>query len=246
MKKEDTEIMINHEFYREALQILTENNFKFLVGGGAAMQEYTGINRDSKDLDLFSTNNEFHSILRFFGEKGFKTEYTDVRWLAKVFKEEAFIDLIFNTVNNLCPVDESWFEYAVNGSLFEVPIQYIAPEELIWCKIYIHNRERYDASDINHIILKQGLNLDWERLFRRLDQHWHLLLGQFINFFFVYPSERDIIPRWLFEKLLKRAQSQYDLPTSVEKVCLGPIIDQTQYSIDIKEWNFKTFTIKSV
>lgn len=246
MKKEDTEIMANHEFYREALQLLTKNHYKFLVGGGAAMQQYTSINRDSKDLDLFATNNEFHSILRFFGDQGFKTEYTDVRWLAKVYKDEAFIDLIFNTVNNLCPVDESWFEHAVNGDLLGIPIQYIAPEELIWCKIYIHNRERYDASDINHIILKQGHQLDWHRLFRRLDQHWHLLLGQFINFLFVYPSERDIIPRWLFEKLLKRAQSQYDLPVSIEKVCLGPIIDQTQYSIDIKEWNFKTFTIKTV
>lgn len=246
MKKEDTEIMANHEFYREALQMLTENHYKFLVGGGAAMQKYTSINRDSKDLDLFTTNNEFHSILRFFGDKGYETEYTDVRWLAKVYKGKAFIDLIFNTVNNLCPVDESWFEHAVNGSLFGIPVQYIAPEELIWCKIYIHNRERYDASDINHIILKQGHQLDWHRIFRRLDQHWHLLLGQFINFLFVYPSERDIIPRWLFEKLLKRARSQYDLPPSIEKVCLGPIIDQTQYSIDIREWNFKTITIKTV
>ncbi len=246
MKKENIHTKEHHDFYHEILQLLTDNQFKFLIGGGAALQKYTSINRDSKDLDLFSTNNEFHSIIRFFKEKGFETEYTDVRWLAKVFKGEAFIDLIFNTVNNLCPVDDSWFEYAVPGKLMDVPVQYIAPEELIWCKIYIHNRERYDAADINHIILKQGHQLDWERIFKRLDQHWHLLLGQFINFFFVYPSERDIIPRWLFEKLLKRAQSQYDLPTSVEKVCLGPIIDQTQYSIDIKKWDFKTFTIKTV
>lgn len=246
MRKEDHEIMAAHEFYREALQLLTDKKYKFLIGGGGAMQYYTGINRDSKDLDLFCDSNELHNILRFFAEKGYSTEFTDVRWLAKVFKNYEFIDLIFNTVNNLCPVTDSWFEHAVDGELFGIPIQYIGPEELIWCKLYIHNRERYDGSDVNHLFLTQGKTLDWHRLFKRLDQHWHLLLGQCINFQFVYPSERDIIPRWLLEKLIKRAQSQYDLPTSVEKVCLGPIIDQTQYSIDIKEWDFKTFTIMTV
>ena len=246
MSKEEQVITAAQEFYREILLLLSEHKYKFLIGGGAAMQKYSQINRDSKDLDLFCHSTEFHRILRFLGEKGYKTEFTDVRWLAKIFKETHFIDLIFNTVNNLCPVDDSWFEHAVEGELIGVPVKFIAPEELMWCKIYIHNRERYDASDINHIILKQGHRLDWHRLFKRLDQHWHLLLAQFINFQFVYPSERDLIPRWLFEKLLRRAQSQYDLPTSIEKVCLGPIIDQTQYSIDIKEWDFKTFTIKTV
>jgi hypothetical protein len=45
---------------------------------------------------------------------------------------------------------------------------------------------------------------------------------------------------------MRRAYEQYDLPPSQEKVCRGPVIDQTQYEIDIKEWNYKVSTIKTV
>jgi hypothetical protein len=65
-------------------------------------------------------------------------------------------------------------------------------------------------------------------------------------FQFVYPSDyREIIPRWLFDELLYMAREQYDLPAAVEKVCRGPVIDQTQYGTDIKEWNYKVSTMKT-
>jgi hypothetical protein len=32
----------------------------------------------------------------------------------------------------------------------------------------------------------------------------------------------------------------------VEKVCLGPIIDQTQYGVDVKEWGYKVTTMRTV
>jgi hypothetical protein len=80
-----------------------------------------------------------------------------------------------------------------------------------------------------------------------MDQHWHLLLSQLLSFQFVYPSEfHEIIPKWLFDELLHRAAEQYELPSPVERVCRGPVIDQTQYEIDIKEWGYKTCTIKTV
>jgi hypothetical protein len=126
-------------------------------------------------------------------------------------------------------------------------MQLIAPEELIWAKIYVQNRERFDGADVNHVILKSGKNLDWKRLMSHMEQHWHLLLAQLIIFQFVYPADfHEIIPRWLFEELMKRAHEQYDLPSPTEKVCRGPIIDQTQYSTDIKEWNYKVMTIMTV
>jgi hypothetical protein len=30
------------------------------------------------------------------------------------------------------------------------------------------------------------------------------------------------------------------------RVCRGPVIDNTQYSVDVKEWGYKSFTIKTV
>ena len=82
---------------------------------------------------------------------------------------------------------------------------------------------------------------------KRLDHHWQLFLAKILIFQFVYPADyRDIIPHWVFDELMKRAYEQYELPQSIEKVCRGPIIDNTQYSIDIKEWDYKSITIKSV
>lgn len=234
-------------FYEEALEGLIESGVNFMMGGGFALYQYTGIERDMKDLDVFCKASEYPKIMKHFAAKGFQTELTDVRWLAKVFDGPHYIDIIFDTVNNICRVDDSWYEHATEADFGDVRVKVIPPEELMWCKIYVQNRERYDGSDVNHLILKWGKKLDWKRLLFRMDPHWHLLLTQVLQFQFVYPSDfHDIIPRWLFEELMARAHEQYDLPSATEKVCRGPIIDQTQYQVDIKEWNYKVCTIKTV
>lgn len=247
MKKTEEETDTARSFYREAVELLNASGSDFMIGGGFAMKHYTGIYRDTKDLDIFCKPSEYPKIMKHFAENGYKTEMTDVRWLAKVFKGDYFIDIIFDTVNNICTVDDSWYQHATKGKFAGLPVKFLPAEELVWCKIYVQNRERYDGADVNHILLKYGKKLDWKRLLFRLDQHWHLLLIQVLGFQFIYPSEfHELIPRWLFDELMGRANAQYDLPSPVENVCRGPIIDQTQYEVDIKEWNYKVCTIKTV
>lgn len=245
-EKEDKQKQKAHNFYQEALELLCESKAEFLVGGGFAMRQYTGIIRDTKDLDVFCKTGESARILKTFADKGYKTELTDARWLAKAMIGEHFVDLIFNNPSNLCPVSDDWFEHAVKGELFGVKVQFIPPEEVIWCKLFVQNRERYDGADVNHIMLRYGDKLNWKRLLQRLEQHWQLLLAQIIQFQFIYPSERDIIPKWLFEELIARAKEQYDAPLPVEKICRGPLIDQTQYATDSTEWDYKVVTIRTI
>ncbi len=89
--------------------------------------------------------------------------------------------------------------------------------------------------------------MNWHHLLQRLDPHWHLLLAQILLFQFVYPSDfQHIIPKWLFDELIRRAMEQYELPSTIEKVCRGPLIDQTQYEVDVKEWNYKSCTITTI
>lgn len=235
-------------FYKEALVQLHESGAAFLLGGAFAFYQHTGIYRDTKDLDIFCKSSEYPKILKHFAALGYRTELTDVRWLAKVFSEDGyFIDIIFDTVNNICRVDDSWYHYAYEGEFLGIKVQLLSPEELIWCKIYVQNRERYDGADVNHLILKCGKEMDWHRLLLRMEPHWHLLLAQVLLFQFVYPSDyREIIPCWLFDILMDRAKEQYELPSPLERVCLGPVIDQTQYEVDIKNWAYKVSTIKTV
>jgi hypothetical protein len=234
------------EFYLDIIRLLNKNGLQYMLGGGFAMFNYTGIVRDSKDLDLFCKPSVYSRILKLAAENGYQTEHTDVRWLAKIHKNGHYIDIIFATVNNICTVDDSWYEYAMDGEYDGVPVKFLPAVELVWCKLYVQNRERYDGSDINHILLKQGKELDWKRLLFRMDQHWHLMLAQLLIFQFVYPADyREIIPQWLFDELIERAKEQYDIPAALEKVCRGPVIDQTQYEVDIKLWNYKVSTIKT-
>jgi hypothetical protein len=236
-----------HAFYREALTLLNESGADFMLGGAFATFFYTGIYRDTKDLDVFCKPSEYPKILKHFAEKGYRTELTDIRWLAKVFKEDYFIDIIFNSVNNICRVDDTWYEHAGHGQFCEMDVKFIPAEELFWCKSFVQNRERYDGADINHLVLKYGKKIDWKRLLDRMEPHWHLMLSHVILFQFVYPHDfHDIIPKWVFDELIERAKDQYELPQPLERVCRGPVIDNTQYSIDVKEWNYKSYTIKTV
>ena len=66
-------------FYREALELLHESGAQFMLGGAFAMFHYTGIYRDTKDLDVFCKSTEYPKILKYFSSKGYRTELTDVR-----------------------------------------------------------------------------------------------------------------------------------------------------------------------
>lgn len=234
------------EFYRDCFELLNESKIPFLLGGWFAVNFYTGIHKDTKDLDVFCKPGDYLKILKYFADRGYRTENTDARWLAKIYKDELFMDVIFDTVNGICTVEDYWFEKASEGTLFGIPIKIMPAEELLWCKIYVQNRERFDGSDINHLILKYGKNLDWKRILNHFDNHWQLLLSQIIMFQFVYPADRDIVPKWLYDELINRARDLYDVPPPLEKVSRGPIIDQTQYKIDITEWDYKVVTIKTI
>ncbi len=65
-----------------------------------------------------------------------------------------------------------------------------------------------------------------------------MLLIHVLNFRFIYPSERDRVPRWLFDELILRARQQADLPLPQTKVCRGRLFSPTDYRVDVAEWGF--------
>lgn len=246
MTKHDIDNENTLSFYKEALIMLNESPFDYMIGGGYALKHFTGIKRESKDIDIFCKPRDFPGILEHFENKGFKTELTDARWLAKVHKGPDFMDVIFDSSNAICTVTDDWFNNAPDGTFEGIPVKFIPPEELFWCKIYVQNRERYDGADLNHLILRYGSSMDWKRILRYMDKHWQLLLSAIMNFQFTYPADYEIIPKWLHDDLISRSSQKYDIPTTKVKVCRGPLIDQTQYEIDIISWDYKVSTMRTV
>ncbi len=95
-------------------------------------------------------------------------------------------------------------------------------------------RHRYDGADVVHIILKLHDQIDWHRLLAYMELHWEVLLMHLLNFRWIYPSERDRVPRWLMDELLDRLQRQLDLPPSQMKVCRGRMFSRTDYAIAVQ------------
>jgi hypothetical protein len=72
-----------------------------------------------------------------------------------------------------------------------------------------------------------------------METHWELLLAHLINFRFVYPSEQDVVPRWLLDELLCRAQRQLDLPQPQDRICRGFMLSRTEYEVDTSRWDYR-------
>jgi hypothetical protein len=226
------------KFYAESLKKLLESEIPFMVGGTFAINLYVGLNRATKDLDIFCKAGDFPKIVQIFQELGYKVQTTDERWLAKVKKGRFFFDIIFNSRNAIVPVTEEWFEKARLDTLFGVEIKLLPVTELFWSKVFVQHRLKYDGNDAAHLILKQHKEFDWKRLLSLMDQYWEVLLIHILNFRFIYPSERELIPRWILDELLQRLKDQENLPTSKTKICRGRLYSTEDFEIDVTQWGF--------
>ena len=104
-----------HAFYAEVLKILKESKFTFMVAGGFAVNAYTGLRRRTKDIDIFVKAGDYPKILNKFTSLGYKTQVSDERWIAKIFKGKFYVDVIFGSSNLVAPVTDDWFKDSTAG-----------------------------------------------------------------------------------------------------------------------------------
>src|SRR5215210_6651643 len=81
-------------FYSEVLRLMADSQIPFLVSGTYALASYTGIDRPTKDVDVFAKAGDALKILHFFKEHGFDVEIVDDRWLYRITREDLFVDVI--------------------------------------------------------------------------------------------------------------------------------------------------------
>lgn len=226
------------KFYRHALKVMSDAGVPALVGGAYAFARYTGIERHTKDFDVFIRRGDFDRTAEAFRNAGYDAELTFPHWLGKAFHGEDFVDLIFGAGNGVAMVDDVWFEHAVPEQVFDVDVNLIPAEEMIWSKGLIMERERFDGADVLHVIRAAGPDLNWRRLIDRYDIHWRALFAHLVMFGYVYPSDRSRIPAWVIDELNDRLKRETAEPDSAEKVCFGTIISRQQYLKDIEEWGY--------
>ena len=226
-------------FYRGVMQTLIAQGVPFLVGGAFAFAHFTGIERETKDLDLFIRRGDYERVAQLLSATGHTTELAFPHWLAKVYCGTSFIDLIFNSGNGVSPVDDSWFEHAEMAEVMGVPVQICPAEETLWTKAFIMERERYDGADIAHLVQGRADRLDWKRLLALFGPHWRVLLSHLVLFGFIYPGDRDRVPASVMNTLIKRLQQETRQAPPETKLCTGTLLSRAQYLHDVEQQGYE-------
>lgn len=227
------------DFYRDVLQTLNRHSLPYLVGGAYAFNYYSAINRRTQDFDIFVARNNYDEITQVLHTCGYETDLTYPHWLGKVRCNGYIIDLIFSSGNGIANVDEAWFDHSTAADILGVPTRLCPPEEMIWSKAFIMEKERFDGADIAHLILACGEQLDWQRLLARFEPHWRLLLSHLTLFGFIYPTHRNLVPDWLMENLISRLKDDANTPLPEEHICGGTLLSREQYLNDVIERGYQ-------
>jgi hypothetical protein len=228
-------------FYLHALSILDQARIPHCVAGGYAMTYYTGIARRTKDLDICIRADDSNRSLDVLAAAGYRTERTWPHFLVKALSGEAFVDLLYSSGNGLCPVDDEWFAHSVRGEVLGQAAPICPPEEMIWSKAFVQERDRFDGADIAHLILNRGDRFDWARLMRRFDGHHCVLLAHLLLFTYIYPGRRDQVPPWVLDELWSRGRAE---SPKNGHICRGTNLSQIQYLFDIHQGGFADARLK--
>ncbi len=226
------------EFYKRVIQIFQEAEIEFLVGGAYAFVHYTGIGRDTKDLDLFIRRRDWDRATAALAGEGITTELSFPHWLGKAFggrQREFFVDIIFSGGNGVAEVDDEWFANAIRDESLGFPVRLMPIEETIWSKAFLMERERFDGADVLHLLRAGRKEIDWPRLLSRFGEHWRVLLSHLVLFPYVYPN--DPAPQDVIDELLDRAKNEPKADEGI-RLCRGTLLSRAQYLVDVERWNY--------
>lgn len=225
------------EFIAETLTVLEQVGVPVLVAGAFAHHAYTGIWRNTKDMDVFLRGRDVAPALAALDAAGFETELREPHWLAKAWRDGFLLDLIFGTGNHALRIDDSWFERGVPIEIVGRQERVVAPEDLIASKAYIAKRDRFDGADIAHIIRCRGGMVDWQRVLALLGEDRQLLLWHLILFDWVYPSHSHCLPAELMETLWAEARARW-AEGGDGRAFRGTLLDEQAFGIDVADWGY--------
>ena len=228
------------DFYRRGMASLEAAGVDYLVGGAYALAHHAGIERHTRDFDVFVRPADAERALAALSTCCDRVEMTFTHWIGKAFCGDAYVDVIFNSGNGLCAVDDEWFAHAVASTVLGQEVLLVPAEEIIWQKAYVMERERFDGADIAHVLRKSGPRLDWVRLLRRFRGHWRVLFAHLVLFGFIYPHERHKVPEGVVHLLAERLQQEARAGANGRRKLLqGTLLSREQYLVDLEEWGYE-------
>jgi hypothetical protein len=191
--------------YQEAVSSLEELKVAAALGGAFGLACYTGRWRNTKDLDLYILPQDREITIQRLREIGFEDYYDrlpyDRRWIYRSVRQDVIIDLIWAMANRRTEVQPDWLSRAPRVKLRGLGMRVLPPEELLWCKLYVLQRDRCDWPDLINLLYSAGDSMDWERLFQHLGPDLPLLIGLLNVFGWVAPERASHWPSSIRESV---------------------------------------------
>jgi hypothetical protein len=185
--------------YRCVLDKVCDAGLPFALGGGLAVGVYTGRLRRSKDLDIYILPEDRDKLAVMMAECGLEDYYDQVpydrQWIHRGHNDGVIVDAIWAMANKRAQVDQGWLTRGPLVHMFGQDFRVIPPEELIWSKLYVLQRDRCDWPDILNLIYATGPTLDWDHLLKRVGEDRPLVKGVLSVFAWVCPDRASLIPR---------------------------------------------------
>jgi hypothetical protein len=229
---------VEADLFRRWLAILRRTGVPFALGGAYAQYGFTGVWRDSKDLDAFVRPEDVRTVLDAFEADGFETELRDVRWLAKVHSAPHLLDIIFGVRHmTRLRIGDEWLRTAAAARFLGVPTRVLRPEEIIATKVYIANRDRFDGADILHIVRALQGEVDWRRVVDLLEGDEEIVLWHLVLFAYAYPMHREWLPRELMQRAFERVGGP---PEGLDaRTFRGTVLDPVSFRVDVSELGYR-------
>ena len=214
------------QVYQAVIDTVCNRDLPFALGGAFALATYTGRWRNTKDLDLYVLPSHHQEVIDLVEKAGLKDYYEklpyDRNWIYRSYQEikggdPVIIDVIWSMANSRADIDTVWVkngpELEVRGNVLRV----IPPEELIWGKLYVMQKERSDWPDILNIIQSTGPDLNWEHLLARIRDDDRLLASLLSIFAWLNPERAAQLPTWLWSRLGVQPPDPNPSPGLVER-----------------------------
>jgi hypothetical protein len=215
--------------YREVIRSARARGIPFAVGGAFGCAGYTGEWRNTKDLDFYILPGDREAMIAVLDAAGlgdlYDEQHYERHWIYRAHQGETIVDAIWAMANRRAEVDARWIEGGRDFDLQGEAVRLIAPEEMLWQKIYIVQRERCDWMDALNLVYAAGPEFDWDRLLERLGDDRPLLAALLAFFGWICPGRAARFPASLWERL------------SVPVPPPGPEIDRSRVAlVDSRPW----------
>jgi hypothetical protein len=188
--------------FQRVVRKAREHGLEFAFGGAFAVATYTGKWRDTKDMDLYILPEDCDRMKAVLDESGlsdyFPVKDYDRSWIYRGHDGEVIVDIIWSMANHRAEVDREWLRRGPVVAFGKEQAPVIPPEELIWSKLYVLQKDRSDWPDVLNILHAVGPALDWSHLFERLGDDLLLLDGVLSVFRWLVPERAADLPSWVW------------------------------------------------